>query len=82
MTDPFAERLQLHLRSWVGSWPPPGPGVTVIGDAARLEPTWDGEVRPLQGVGDGVVVGDNVDVAVGEGQGSDGSTLLRSRSST
>lgn len=54
MSDRFDERLQLHLRSWVGAWPPPGPGVTVIGDVARLEPTWDGEVRPLQGVGDGV----------------------------
>ncbi|MGE5212025.1 MAG: GNAT family N-acetyltransferase, partial [Acidobacteriota bacterium] len=52
--DRFAERLQMHLRSWVGAWPPPGPGVHVIGDVARLEPTWDGEVRRLQGVGDGV----------------------------
>ncbi len=34
-------------------WPPPGPGVHVIGDSTRLEPTWDGTVRPLLGVGDG-----------------------------
>jgi GNAT superfamily N-acetyltransferase len=54
MADEFAERLQAHLRSWVGTWPPPGPGVNVVGDEARREPTWDGEVRPLQGVGDGV----------------------------
>ena len=45
--------LELHLRSWVGMWPPPSPGVHVIGDPARLEPTWDGAVRPLQGVGNG-----------------------------
>ncbi len=46
--------LQAHLASWVGTWPPPAPGVTVVGDPARAEPTWDGAVRPLQGVGDGV----------------------------
>ncbi len=45
--------LELHLRSWVGMWPPPSPGVHVVGDPARLEPTWDGAVRPLQGVGNG-----------------------------
>jgi GNAT superfamily N-acetyltransferase len=47
------ERLALHLRSWVGEWPPPAAGVHVVGDAARAEPTWDGVVRPLQGVSDG-----------------------------
>ena len=46
-------RLTLHLRSWVGAWPPPSEGVNVVGDPARLEPTWDGAVRKLQGVGDG-----------------------------
>ena len=54
MTEPVSERLAAHLRSWVGEWPPPSPGVTVVGDPARLLPTWDGTVRPLQGVGDGV----------------------------
>ncbi len=53
MTEPASDRLTLHLRSWVGEWPPPSPGVNVVGDPARLEPTWDGAVRPLQGVGDG-----------------------------
>jgi GNAT superfamily N-acetyltransferase len=56
MTDAsgsFDERLTAHLRSWVGAWPPPANGVHVVGDPARLEPTWDGAVRPLQGVGDG-----------------------------
>lgn len=46
--------LTNHLRSWVGEWPPPRPGITVVGDPARTQPTWDGSVRPLQGVGDGV----------------------------
>jgi GNAT superfamily N-acetyltransferase len=49
-----SERLTLHLQSWVGEWPPPSAGVHVVGDPARLKPTWDGAVRPLQGVGDGV----------------------------
>jgi GNAT superfamily N-acetyltransferase len=49
----FDDRLTLHLRSWVGAWPPPSAGVHVVGDASRLEPTWDGAIRPLQGVGNG-----------------------------
>lgn len=49
-----ADRLGAHLRSWVGAWPPPSPGIHVVGDSARLEPTWDGQIRPLQGVADGV----------------------------
>ena len=53
MTDDVSRRLELHLRSWVGAWPPPAAGLTVIGDPTRLEPTWDGTVRPLQGVGNG-----------------------------
>lgn len=46
-------RLALHLRSWVGMWPAPSEGIHVVGDPARLEPTWDGTIRKLQGVGDG-----------------------------
>jgi GNAT superfamily N-acetyltransferase len=63
MTD-VAHRLQAHLRSWVGDWPPPGPGIHVVGDPARLEPTWDGVVRPLQGVSNdvGTVIGVPPDV--------------------
>ena len=49
MTDP----LTLHLRSWVGEWPPPPRGVHVVGDPSRLAPTWDGSIRPLLGVGNG-----------------------------
>lgn len=48
-----AKRLERHLRSWVGDWPPPATGVRVVGDARRLEPTWDGSVRLLQGVSNG-----------------------------
>lgn len=59
-----SERLVRHLRSWVGAWPPPTSGVHVVGDPARLDPTWDGTVRPLQGAGDGrgTVVGVPPDV--------------------
>jgi GNAT superfamily N-acetyltransferase len=52
--DPFGDRLTMHLRSWVGTWPPPPGGVHVVGDPARLDPTWDGAIRPLQGVGNGL----------------------------
>ncbi len=54
MTDTVDDRLVAHLRSWVGSWPPPTPGVHVVGDSARIESAWDGVVRPLQGVGNGI----------------------------
>jgi GNAT superfamily N-acetyltransferase len=47
--DPL-DALTLHLRSWVGDWPPPTEGIHVVGDPARLEPTWDGAIRPLHGV--------------------------------
>ena len=50
----FDQRLREHLGSWVGEWPPPGSGVHVVGDEARRVPTWDGSVRLLQGVGNGV----------------------------
>jgi len=50
----IAQQLERHLESWVGQWPPPSAGVLVVGDESRLQPTWDGAVRPLQGVGNGV----------------------------
>ena len=76
MTDP----LTLHLRSWVGEWPPPTNGVHVIGDVARLKPTWDGTVRALQGVGtpDATVISvppdaaDAVRAAIGDDLGRPG----------
>ncbi len=49
----MTDQLTLHLRSWVGQWPPPASGVHVVGDPSRLEPTWDGSIRPLLGVGNG-----------------------------
>jgi GNAT superfamily N-acetyltransferase len=54
MADPTSDRLTLHLRSWVGAWPPPSGRIHVVGDPARLQPTWDGVIRPLHGVSDGV----------------------------
>ena len=53
MAEPPNDRLTLHLSSWVGMWPPPSAGIHIVGDPARLEPTWDGVVRPLQGAGNG-----------------------------
>lgn len=51
------ERLQRHLRSWLGAWPPARP-VHVVGSERRVEPGWDGAVRALNGVAtpDGAVV--------------------------
>lgn len=48
------ERLRLHLSRWVGQWPPPVSGITVVGSPERLASTWDGSIRPLLGVGNGV----------------------------
>ncbi|WP_395153168.1 GNAT family N-acetyltransferase [Ilumatobacter sp.] len=47
------QRLRLHLTEWVGQWPPLADGITVVGDPARLQPTWDGSIRKLLGVGNG-----------------------------
>lgn len=51
--------LAAHLREWIGAWPPPGHGLTVVATTARTEPGWDGRVRPLLGAvdpdGDGLV---------------------------
>lgn len=50
-------RLQAHLRSWLGAWPPVRP-VHVVGSDRRVEPGWDDAVRALNGVAtpDGAVV--------------------------
>ncbi|HSJ29443.1 MAG TPA: GNAT family N-acetyltransferase [Acidimicrobiia bacterium] len=53
-----SERLQRHLASWLGVWPPPGPGLTVVGSDRRVRPGWDGGVRVVAGVAtpDGTVL--------------------------
>ena len=44
-------RLVAHLRTWLGSWPDQGPdGLVVVGSPARVQPGWDGAVRPVAGV--------------------------------
>lgn len=53
MTDPDLppeERLAAHLRAWLGEWPPPAPGLTVVGSNQRERPGWDGRVREVLGV--------------------------------
>jgi len=47
--DEVVDRLRRHLRSWLGAWPPHGE-VTVVSSARRVEPGWDGAVRPFAGV--------------------------------
>jgi GNAT superfamily N-acetyltransferase len=47
--DEVVDRLTRHLRSWLGAWPPSGQ-VTVAGSRSRVEPGWDGRVRPFAGV--------------------------------
>lgn len=51
--------LTAHLRAWVGAWPPVAGGLQVVSTRSRLEPGWDGDVRPLLGAvapdGSGVV---------------------------
>lgn len=51
--------LAAHLREWIGAWPPPLPGLTVVASQTRTEPGWDGRTRDLLGAvkpdGDGVI---------------------------
>jgi GNAT superfamily N-acetyltransferase len=51
-------RLVAHLEDWLGAWPPPEPGITVVGSPRREERGWDGLVRPVAGVAtpDGTVL--------------------------
>ncbi|MFP5331299.1 MAG: GNAT family N-acetyltransferase [Acidimicrobiia bacterium] len=44
------ERIQRHLESWLGVWPPPTMSVTVVGSPRRISPGWDGSIRPVAGV--------------------------------
>jgi GNAT superfamily N-acetyltransferase len=43
------DRLDAHLASWLGEWPP-SDEVVVTTSAARTEPGWDGRVLPFVGV--------------------------------
>lgn len=43
------DRLERHLRSWLGAWPP-ATKVAVVGSPRRTTPGWDGQVRPFAGV--------------------------------
>jgi GNAT superfamily N-acetyltransferase len=43
------DRLTLHLRTWLGTWPPSG-SLEVVGSAAREAPAWDGTRHRLVGV--------------------------------
>jgi GNAT superfamily N-acetyltransferase len=53
-----SDRLDAHLRTALGAWPPPPGGLTITTSAARTEPGWDGVVHPFQCVRtpDGAVV--------------------------
>lgn len=55
--DP-SDRLDAHLRQFLGAWPPSGGSVRVVGSERREQPGWDGAVRPVFGVAtpDGAVV--------------------------
>ncbi len=47
----LAGRLERHLASWLGAWPPAGPGtLTVVGSDRRTQPGWDGKIYPVAGV--------------------------------
>ena len=46
----MAARLTAHLESWLGRWPPPGPGLHVAGSVQRSRPGWDGHVHGVVGV--------------------------------
>jgi GNAT superfamily N-acetyltransferase len=43
------DRLDAHLASWLGEWPPSDEVVVTTSDA-RTEPGWDGHVLPFVGV--------------------------------
>jgi GNAT superfamily N-acetyltransferase len=45
-----AAALARHLRAWLGAWPPPDEGITVVGSRRREEPAWDGKLHPVTGV--------------------------------
>jgi GNAT superfamily N-acetyltransferase len=52
------QRLHIHLRHWLGYWPPAPGEVVVVGSPLRVGPGWDGRTRPFFGVAspEGVVL--------------------------
>jgi GNAT superfamily N-acetyltransferase len=42
--------LHQHLAHWLGAWPSPTGGITVIETDIRTQPTWDGSMRDFLGV--------------------------------
>ena len=66
---PVADRLPLHLRTWLGAWPPTSP-LVVTTSPTRTGPGWDGAVHPVVGVAspEGAVLSvppDRVDAVAG-----------------
>jgi GNAT superfamily N-acetyltransferase len=49
MVEPIGDRLALHLRTWLGAWPP-STTVDVVGSTRRVSPGWDGRVFELIGI--------------------------------
>jgi hypothetical protein len=49
MAESIGDRLALHLRTWLGEWPP-STTVDVVGSPRRVQPGWDGRVFELVGV--------------------------------
>jgi GNAT superfamily N-acetyltransferase len=47
--EEVCDRLDRHLRRWLGAWPP-REALTVVGSELRDLACWDGVVRPLAGV--------------------------------
>jgi GNAT superfamily N-acetyltransferase len=44
------QALASHLESFLGEWPPPSSGLTVVESDRRTQPGWDGAIRPVRGV--------------------------------
>ena len=49
MALPVNDRLEAHLRTWLGAWPPDEP-LVVTSAPGRTEPGWDGKVHAVVGV--------------------------------
>jgi len=47
--DEVRKRLDAHLRTWLGAWPP-SKELQVVADPQRTEPGWDGGIHRIVGV--------------------------------